>query len=211
MALLLEKENMKMRNKVMAKWVLIIIGMTMGIECLGRTFVPMITVRMDRIYYEIIDYRAREGEFPASLDALTQRPYSLKKEDLVDPWGEAFGYDYNKDEYVVWSSGPDKKKGTADDIVKGFPPSYEESWKAKNLSPVEEQKTNAGQEAASSSQVKGGGGVVSPPVRIVSKNEPQPEPTESKSAPWKLPLLIGVVVLGGVVTAWRCLNNKKKT
>ena len=193
----------------MAKWVLIIIGMTMGIECLGRTFVPMITVQMDRIYYDIMDYRAREGEFPASLDALTQRPYDLKKEDLVDPWGEAFRYDYSKDEYVVWSSGPDKKKGTADDIVRGSLPSFVESWKAKNLPPVEERKTNAVQEATSSSQVKGGGGGVSPPVRIVSKNEPQPDPTESKSAPWKLPLLLGVVSAIGVVTVWRCFLKKK--
>jgi general secretion pathway protein G len=38
----------------------------------------------------------------------------------LDPWGEPYQYAYpgtrNKDSYDLWSKGPDKQSGTADDI-----------------------------------------------------------------------------------------------
>jgi len=159
------------------------------------------------------------GKLPASLDKLTQSigdeknypPILEEKNLLLDPWGEPIGYELDDRKFVLFSSGPDKKVGTKDDIVRGRPESYVESWKARQAQLLESQGTNAVQEATSPSHVTEGRGDFSPPARSVSKDEPQPEPDENKNMPWRLPLLIGVVVLGGVVTAWRCLNNKKKT
>ncbi|HSY53814.1 MAG TPA: type II secretion system protein GspG [Opitutaceae bacterium] len=38
----------------------------------------------------------------------------------LDPWGEPYQYAYpgvhNKSSYDIWSKGPDKQSGTADDI-----------------------------------------------------------------------------------------------
>jgi len=110
--------------------------------------VDPIRVQMEIIRMAVMGYDAREGKYPDSLDALIQPPYrQLKKEDLNDPWGEPFGYEHDGDNYVIWSSGPDKKMGTADDIVTGFPPSYVASWKAKHIPPVGNQETNVVQEA----------------------------------------------------------------
>ena len=53
MALFQKKENMKMTNKVMAKWFLILLGMTMGIDCLGSRIVSMIYVQMRKIELRI--------------------------------------------------------------------------------------------------------------------------------------------------------------
>ena len=202
---------MKLINKVMAKWVLILLGMTLGIECLGVIHDPL-NLQMWKLRSAIVVYRGTEGEFPTSLDALTQRPYGLKKEDLIDPWGEAFGHDYSRDEYVVWSSGPDRKKGTADDIVIGSLQSYVESWKAKNLPPVEAQGTNAVQAATvEAAQLTASVGKVTPervPVTSTQPSAETDEPAKTKTAPWKILLLIGGTVLGAMA-AWRCFRKKK--
>ena len=196
---------MKLTNKVMAKWVLLLLGMTMGTECLGSRRISMIDIQMKRIRSAIVVYRGTEGDFPASLDALAQRPYGLKKEDLIDPWGEAFGHDYSGDEYVVWSSGPDKKKGTADDIVIGSLQSYVNSWKAKNLPPVEAQGTNAVQAVTGeTAQPTDGVGKVTPkrvPVTSTQSSAETDEPAETKTTPWKILLLIGGTVVGAMA-AW---------
>ena len=195
----------------MAKWVLILLGMTIGIECLGSIRRP-IDVQMWKIELDIMNYWSQEGYLPTSLDALTQRPYGLKKEDLIDPWGKAIGYEYSGDEnFVVWSLGPDKKKGTADDIIRGFSPSYAESWKAKNLPPVEAQGTNAFQAATGeTAQPTAGVGKVTPKHVPVTSTQPPAEtgePAKTKTAPWKIPLLIVVAVVG-VITVWRCFRKK---
>jgi len=48
-------------------------------------------------------------------------PYIENALNLVDPWGEPYQYEYpgshNKDSYDLWSKGPDKQSGTADDIT----------------------------------------------------------------------------------------------
>ena len=197
----------------MAKWVLLLLGMTLGIECLGSRIVSMIYVQMRTIELRIMNYRSQEGKFPASLDALAQWPYiKWKNEDIIDPWGEAIGYEYSGDEnFVIWSLGPDKKKGTADDIIRGFPPSYAESWKAKNLPPVEMQGTNVVQAATGeTAQPTVGVGKV-PPKRVPMTSTQSPaetdEPAGTKTAPWKIPLLIGVAVVG-VIAVWRCFRKK---
>jgi len=40
---------------------------------------------------------------------------------------------------------------------------------------------------------------------------PPPEPVENKSAPWKLPLLIGTLFLGGIVAAWSCFRKRRRS
>jgi len=39
---------------------------------------------------------------------------------LKDPWGQEYGYkfpgDVNTDSYDLWSNGPDRQQGTADDV-----------------------------------------------------------------------------------------------
>jgi hypothetical protein len=108
-----------------------------------------------------------DARFPASLDELLQfasakddyqRNPLLKKEDLIDPWGEPFAYERSENgrKYILRSSGPDRIMGTADDFVEGYPPSYVTSWKAKQTPPVDGQGTNAVQAAAQT------GGTASP-------------------------------------------------
>jgi general secretion pathway protein G len=48
-------------------------------------------------------------------------PYVENALNLVDPWGEPYQYEYpgrhNKEGYDLWSKGPDRQSGTADDVV----------------------------------------------------------------------------------------------
>ena len=181
---------------------------------------PKIHVKMMRIYTSILAYRSREGEFPASLDALIQWPYSeLKKEELVDPWGMPFGYEYSGDEYIIWSSGPDKKMGTADDIIQGSLPSYEASWKAKNMPPVDTQRTNAVREATPEPFPPSAVMPEAPQPAVVETKPPEraplpsaqheDEPAGTKSVPWKTPLLLGIIIIIGVVSAWLRFKKRK--
>ena len=135
MALFQKEEHMKLTNKVMAKWVLILLGMTLGIECFDSIRRP-IDVQMEIIKMAIANYIAQEGTCPVSLDTLVQKRYFWEEKYLVDPWGEAIGHEYSGDEnFVVWSLGPDKKSMTKDDIIRAYPSSYAESWKAKHVQP----------------------------------------------------------------------------
>jgi len=79
-------------------------------------------------------YRIQLGDFPSSTDGLqalitrpssgkTDRwngPYITENKVPLDPWGEPYQYAYpgkhNKSGYDVWSKGPDKQDGTADDV-----------------------------------------------------------------------------------------------
>ena len=76
-------------------------------------------------------YRLNTGDFPAGFDALYTCPADLAdpnkwggpylEEQLpVDPWGNQYQYQYpgsrNTQLYDVWSMGPDKSDGTADDV-----------------------------------------------------------------------------------------------
>ncbi len=80
----------------------------------------------------IENYQIRHGSYPATLDALRTDPGGLRKswggpfvlEDVewppIDPWGEPYLYkspgDRNRTRYDLWSKGPDRESGTADDI-----------------------------------------------------------------------------------------------
>lgn len=79
-------------------------------------------------------YRMNMGSYPSTADGLQalikppeknagnwRGPY-LKDETALplDPWGEPYQYrcpgEHNKNSYDLWSKGPDKQSGTADDI-----------------------------------------------------------------------------------------------
>ena len=74
-------------------------------------------------------YEADNGNYPQSLDDLTQKstdarnwkgPY-LKKGLPRDPWDHAYIYKYpgshNDSSYDLFSGGPDGQEGTEDDVV----------------------------------------------------------------------------------------------
>lgn len=78
-------------------------------------------------------YRIHMGDFPSTaegLQALVTKPatkgerwfgpYVEASKLQADPWGEPYQYAYpgthNKGAYDIWSKGPDKQSGTADDI-----------------------------------------------------------------------------------------------
>lgn len=76
-------------------------------------------------------YRLDMGSYPDSLESLRERPSDSKLSDKwrgpylksplsADPWGNDYQYlkdgKKNTDGYDLWSSGPDGKSGTDDDI-----------------------------------------------------------------------------------------------
>ena len=62
-------------------------------------------------------YEARSGEYPDSLEAMTEgkRP-KLKKSNLKDPWKQALHYSAENDGFSLCSNGDDKRQGSDDDI-----------------------------------------------------------------------------------------------
>ncbi len=72
---------------------------------------------LQRIFKAIGEYIGKNGRLPRSLDDL----WTLKKPDLIDPWGQPYKYEPSLSDdssFVLSSSGPDRKFGTKDDIVK---------------------------------------------------------------------------------------------
>lgn len=77
-------------------------------------------------------YRIHMGSYPTTAEGLQalvtnpgsksgwNGPYVTDGKLPKDPWGEPYQYSYpgtrNKDGYDLWSKGPDKQSGTADDI-----------------------------------------------------------------------------------------------
>ena len=66
-------------------------------------------------------YEVQAGRFPDSLDDLTvsteSRAALLKKDSLVDSWGNSFQYKkVGRFEYEIRSAGPDGQMNTEDDI-----------------------------------------------------------------------------------------------
>ena len=169
---------MKKKRKINAKQITILFGIMLGIECFGRTIVFPINLKMSRISLSVTVYRVQEGKFPDSLDELTRPTGStsslLGKEDLIDPWREPIGYEYTDsvgDGFILWSSGPDRKIGTADDIVSGFLPLVED-WKARQTPAVVSQITNAVQKVTP--------GPAQPPAKVGGA-KPSPARREKQS------------------------------
>lgn len=88
----------------------------------ARTGIQTITTTLKR--YEMTNLNPPTNE--EGLQALVVPPrkargsIQLLKELPIDPWGQQFGYRnpgvHNTTSYDVYSMGPDKKEGTADDI-----------------------------------------------------------------------------------------------
>lgn len=58
---------------------------------------------------------------PADASSRWRGPYIKENTELTDPWGNPYHYRYPGQKnpastYDVWSAGPDKQSGTADDI-----------------------------------------------------------------------------------------------
>jgi general secretion pathway protein G len=80
----------------------------------------------------LLTYRAKGGNFPSSeqgLQALTTRPTAepqpmswmvLMKDIPKDPWGREYFYEcpgkHNQDGYDIYSAGPNRVPGDADDL-----------------------------------------------------------------------------------------------
>ena len=136
----------KWKSSVKSVWILL--GIMLGMECFSSTRDPF-ALQMWSVRFAVVNYRAQEGKWPTSLDELTGPSYRFQKEDLIDPWGEPFGFECGgpEDDCIVWSTGPDKKLGTADDIVMGSS-AMANRWRAKHGLPV---VTNAVQTATQTS------------------------------------------------------------
>ena len=82
---------------------------------------------------QLFRYRTDMGSYPSTADGLQalltapsanserwRGPYLQDNKIPLDPWGEPYQYRYpgvkNKNGYDLWSKGPDKTDGTADDI-----------------------------------------------------------------------------------------------
>jgi len=63
--------------------------------------------KIEQLKNKIDIYRVTHGEYPESLDLIT---------DEKDPWGMPFIYERTEDGFRLFSSGPDRLKGTEDDI-----------------------------------------------------------------------------------------------
>jgi general secretion pathway protein G len=81
----------------------------------------------------LVSYKIHMGEFPSTSEGLQalvtppasradrwHGPYTANGKVPIDHWGEPLQYAFpgtrNKGSYDLWSKGPDKQSGTADDI-----------------------------------------------------------------------------------------------
>lgn len=93
---------------------------------------PTTRTKLTAFFPPVMDlYFMHVGEYPSSLNDLTQRPVGVPnwlgpyvKSDariFKDSWGQAIRYKppepHNPGVYRLWSIGPDGVDGTADDIV----------------------------------------------------------------------------------------------
>ena len=68
-------------------------------------------------------YQARNGDYPASLQSLTEgKRAKLKTGNLKDPWKQDLQYSVQgEDGFSLCSNGEDKRPGSPDDICYGQP------------------------------------------------------------------------------------------
>ncbi len=120
--------------------VLAIIGLLAGLAItnVDKIFggAQVTTVRLqvrDSMRTNLTSYRIHMGDYPSTSEGLQalitapgtkaekwHGPYLEPAKIPEDPWGEPLQYAYpgtrNKSGYDLWSKGPDKQSGTADDI-----------------------------------------------------------------------------------------------
>ena len=217
MALFQEKKraDMKMKRKVIVKHALALWGIMLGMESQGLSLISPTRARIVEIQQAIQIYRmVNNGKFPDSLDELAQpirddaEPL-LKKEDLLDSWGDPFEYLLDGHQYIIRSSGPDKKMGTVDDIFDGYPKSYVESWQAKHDQTVAEQETNTVQGVTAGTGQSPAGTKKVTPSRVPVTNRQHTYERLEPTPPWKILLRVGVIVVG-VMAVWRCFRKGKQ-
>ena len=157
---------MKMNSGFNTKCVLVLLGVILGSESLGDIIIPLVRKKMSQINVAIQIYAMyHRGKLPASLDELLRYASDnkegerllLEKEGLIDPWGIPFEYEHGGGNYVIMSAGPDREKGTGDDVVDGFRPESYFKWKAAQIPPADKAETNVVQQTASPSHAKRGG------------------------------------------------------
>lgn len=114
--------------------VIVIIGILMGLvfsnmDVLDKANVQKAEQQIGKITISLEAYRADNGNYPASgnLNALVNNPGAnvaprwkqYLKEIPKDPWGNDYRYvnpgSHNKN-FDLYSTGPDKREGTDDDI-----------------------------------------------------------------------------------------------
>jgi len=121
--------------------VLAIAGMIVGVAVynligtLGSSKEKIAKMAIDSGFKTVLmQYNINVGDYPSTADGLQalitppndkvsrwgKTPYIDDRSKLIDPWGEPYQYrcpgTHNKYGYDLWSKGPDKQDGTADDI-----------------------------------------------------------------------------------------------
>lgn len=92
----------------------------------------MAKINVDKLSSEVFKFKIDTGNFPTTeqgLMALKQAPNPAppnwrgpynKNPEQLDPWGNPYNYAFpgthNTNEPDIWSNGPDRQGGTADDI-----------------------------------------------------------------------------------------------
>lgn len=75
--------------------------------------------RVDRLAFEVGREAARRGEEPTPWDfqRVLRRMYGSRHDARLDPWGTPYSLRSAGGRFRVLSAGPDRRRGTADDIV----------------------------------------------------------------------------------------------
>ena len=121
LVLLSARARRRRRRRCAAIWLAAIAGMMLlGIyaerraRCRGT---PLRTARcqLDAVAQAVEQYRVLERRCPRDIDTLVTR--GLLRRTPTDPWGSAFRMECTRDARpYVWSAGPDRRFGTADDL-----------------------------------------------------------------------------------------------
>lgn len=91
-------------------------------EELRRAQIQTTRLSLLKLNTKVLEYQAFQlpTALPETLDDLLKPPNGeppyVRPEDLQDVWGERFVYDKEGDKYHLLSKGPDKARGTEDDI-----------------------------------------------------------------------------------------------
>lgn len=76
----------------------------------------------------MVDFKSNKS-LPPDMEKYINKsfPDGKKNDHTKDPWGKPFSFEAQNNGFKIISSGPDKKKGTKDDIVKVFTIGYDPS------------------------------------------------------------------------------------
>jgi hypothetical protein len=213
--------------------VMVALGIALNAGCLHATAetrhsgTTEINMKMTQLRGALEIYWGKHDlKYPASLDELAQFAYTnmvargiplLKEGDLIDTWGEPIVYEtdgYHR--FIIRSSGPDKKMGTADDVIRACPTLYEIEviQKAREALTAVNQGTNVVQTATAKTVPPPAGTAKVTPNRVPTPTAQPPAESDKtakpQTTPWKIPLLIGIVAIIGVMAAWRCFRKGRK-